>query len=123
MIVYKVMKPKNSNSRLVYSTDIGSICPDCGKPKKSCICRQMKRETVFKPNGAVCIRYETAGRKGKGMTLITGLPLSEDDLLAMAKKLKQQFAAGGAVKDFVIELQGDHREKAVLALRKLGYLV
>lgn len=117
------MKPNNSNSRLVYSTDLGSICSDCGEPKNSCICRQIKRKTVLKSNGAVCVRYETAGRKGKGMTLIIGLPLSEDGLLAMVKKLKQQFATGGAVKDFVIELQGDHREKAVLALRKLGYLV
>ncbi|MFH0791357.1 MAG: stress response translation initiation inhibitor YciH [Candidatus Omnitrophota bacterium] len=116
------MKANNSNTRLVYSTDIGSICPACGKPKNSCVCRQMKRKAVSESNGAVCIRYETAGRKGKGMTLITGLPLSEDGLLAIAKKLKQQFATGGAVKNFVIELQGDQREKAIPALRKLGYL-
>ena len=116
------MKSNNSGSRLVYSTDLGSLCSACGKSKNSCICRQMKRKSVPEASGAVSIHYETVGRKGKGMTLISGLPLSEDDLTALAKKFKQQFATGGAVKDFVIELQGDQREKAVPALRKLGYL-
>ena len=117
------MKADNFNSRLVYSTDLGSVCPDCNKPKDSCICRQIQRTSVPKINGTVRIRYETKGRKGKGMTLITGLPLSEAVLLGLAKKLKQQFGTGGAVKDSVIELQGDYREKAVPALRTLGYPV
>ncbi len=72
-------------------------------------------------SGAVCVRYEVAGRKCKGVTLIAGLPLNEEKLLGLAKKLKQQLGTGGTVKDFTIELQGDQREKAAQALHKLGY--
>lgn len=108
---------------IIYSTGVGSVCPDCGKPKKSCICRQIKKSIVPEASGAARIRYTTAGRKGKGVTLITGLPLSQEQLLGLAKKLKQQFGTGGAVKDFVIELQGDQREKTLAVLRKSGYLV
>jgi len=74
-------------------------------------------------DGVVRLRYDTKGRKGKGMTLITGLPLSEVGLLDLAKKLKQRFGAGGSVKDYTIELQGDHREQVGRELRKLGYCV
>jgi translation initiation factor 1 len=115
------MEANNSNSRLIYSTDFGSACPDCGKPKNNCICRKMKKTTAPETSGAVRLRYESVGRKGKGVTLITGLPLSEENLLELSKKLKQQLATGGTVKDFAIELQGDFREKAAQALRKSGY--
>lgn len=117
------MPSNNSNYRLIYSTDFGSACPKCARPKNECICKQVKRKAMPETSGVVRIRYETAGRKGKGMTLIIGLPLSRERLLDLAKKLKQQFGTGGAVKDFVIELQGDQREKVIQSLRKLGYLV
>lgn len=115
------MKDANSNSRLIYSTDLGSVCPDCDKPKDSCVCRQIKRKAVPEARETVRIRYETVGRKGKGMTLITGLPLSQEALLDLVKKLKQRFGAGGSVKDYTIELQGDHRQQAAQELRGLGY--
>ena len=73
--------------------------------------------------GVVRLRYEIQGRKGKGVTLITGLPLSQERLLEVARQLKQKFGVGGAVKDYTIELQGDHRESAEQELRKLGYKV
>lgn len=115
------MGTNNSNSRLIYSTDFGSACPDCGKPKNKCICRRIKKAALPEASGAVRLRYESAGRKGKGVTLIIGLPLSEEKLQELSKKLKQQLAVGGTVKDWTIELQGDQREKAAQALRKLGY--
>ena len=74
-------------------------------------------------DGIVRLSYETKGRKGKGMTLITGLPLSEATLLGLAKRLKQRFGTGGSVKDYVIELQGDHRKQAMEELLKLGFFV
>lgn len=77
---------------------------------------------MLNAGGVVSLRYETKGRKGKGMTLITGLPLSETGLLDLAKKLKQRFGTGGSVKDYIIELQGDHRDAAEQELRRLGYL-
>lgn len=73
--------------------------------------------------GVVRLRYETNGRKGKGMTLIKGLSLSEAGLLDLAKKLKQRFGTGGSVKDYAIELQGDYREQAAQELRRMGYCV
>ncbi len=110
-----------TNSRLVYSTDFGAACPDCGKPKNNCICRQIKKTESPKSAGPVRVRYETAGRKGKGVTLITGLPLNEQALVELSRKLKQQLATGGAVKDGTIELQGDMRERAREALRRFGH--
>lgn len=115
------MNKNNSNSRLIYSTDAGRICPDCSKPKNSCICRQLKRSAPG-TSSDVRIIYETAGRKGKGMTLISGLPLNEKELFDLARDLKHKFGIGGAVKGPVIELQGDQREKVSDVLRKSGLL-
>lgn len=117
------MKNSDSNSRLVYSTLQGSICSGCGKMIDSCVCRNIKKAAVPDTDGVARLRYETKGRKGKGMTLITGLALSETGLLDLAKKLKQRFGTGGAVKDYTIELQGDFRLPAAQELRKLGYSV
>ena len=115
------MEDNNSNSRLVYSTSVGSVCPACSQPIKSCACHEMKKVAVPNTTGVVRISYETKGRKGKGMTLITGLPLSEAGLLDLAKKLKQRFGMGGSVKDHTIEVQGDCREQLKQELHKLGY--
>jgi translation initiation factor 1 len=113
---------KGDDSNLVYSTASGSICPGCSRPVKNCTCRQLKKSSVPE-SGRVEVRFETSGRKGKGVTLISGLPLSQDDLLELSRKLKSQFATGGAVKGYVIELQGNQRNKALQELRLLGYLV
>lgn len=76
---------------------------------------------LSRTNGVARVSYDTNGRKGKGMTLISGLPLSESGLLDLAKKLKQRFGTGGSVQGYVIELQGDHRKQAAQELRKLGF--
>ncbi len=72
--------------------------------------------------GVARLSYEAKGRKGKGMTLITGLSLSEAGLLALAKKLKQCFGTGGSMKDYAIELQGDHRQQAARGITRDGLL-
>ena len=64
---------------------------------------------------------ETKGRKGKGVTLITGLPLDETSLKGLAKELKRTCGTGGTVKNGVIEIQGDHRDALVAELKKRGY--
>jgi translation initiation factor 1 len=115
------MKGGGLNSNLVYSTSLGKICPGCGKAFDSCVCRDMKKAAAPEAGGIPCLRYEK-GRKGKGMTLISGLALSEAGLLDLAKKLKQRFGTGGSVKDYVIELQGDFRKQAGEELRKMGFL-
>ena len=71
----------------------------------------------------VYLHRESNGRAGKAVTLVKKLILSEDDLKALAKKLKQECGTGGTVKDGVIEIQGEHREKIADVLQKLGYKV
>lgn len=112
-----------TDAHLIYSTDKGSICPDCSKPIKECICREIKRNALPEISGKVRIRHETAGRKNKGVTIIYGLHLSQEQLEKLTKKLKSTFGTGGAVKDYTIELQGDQREKVAVELRRRGYSV
>jgi translation initiation factor 1 len=70
----------------------------------------------------VRVGREVAGRAGKGVSVISGLPLAAAaDLEALASRLKRLCGAGGAVRDGVIEIQGDHRDRLVAELRKLGY--
>jgi translation initiation factor 1 len=66
---------------------------------------------------------ETKGRKGKGVTLITGVPLDDEGLKQLAKSLKQKCGSGGSLKDGVIEIQGDHRDALEKELNGLGYKV
>ncbi len=117
------MQSNNSNSRLVYSTSAGSICPGCSKPFKQCICHKIKKMAMPITDGVARISYDIKCRKGKGMTLIAGLAMNEIELLDLAKKLKQRFCTGGSVKDHTIELQGDFRKQATDELRKLGFPV
>jgi translation initiation factor 1 len=64
---------------------------------------------------------ETQGRKGKGVTVITGLPLSPDALEQLATQLKKRCGSGGTVRDGIVEIQGDHRDLLVAELTKLGW--
>jgi len=57
------------------------------------------------------------------MTVITGLPLDQEGLLSLAKELKQKCGTGGTVKDGIIEIQGDHRDKLMNELQARGYSV
>ena len=66
---------------------------------------------------------ETAGRKGKGVTVVWELPLTEDGLKELATRLKNACGTGGTAKDGRIEIQGDHRDKIAQELEKLGYKV
>ena len=98
-------------SQMVYSTDQGRISPE------------PEAEEVPEGDGIVRLRRETKGRKGKGVTLVTGLALPQNELKQMAKKLKQQCGVGGSVKEYVIELQGDQRDIIEKWLTKQGYRV
>ena len=100
----------NKESRLVYSTDAGRIT-------------NTQSPQVIETDGTVRIRRETKGRTGKGVTTVSGIGLAEADLKTLAKQLKQKCSTGGTVKDGVIEIQGDHREKLKAELEKLGHNV
>lgn len=84
--------------------------------------RRAASEPVRKPV-TVKVGRETAGRRGKGVTMVSDLPLDEDGLRELAAALKQRCGTGGTVKDGRIEIQGDQRERLVAELEKLGYKV
>lgn len=114
------MRKKSANgSGLVYSTEHGKMCSNCAKPLAQCSCGQKK--ATPKGDGIVRVLRETKGRKGSGVTLITGLPLAEPELAALAKQLKQRCGSGGTVKNGVVEVQGDHREVVLAELIRLGF--
>lgn len=108
-----------NNTQRVYSSEGGRLCPRCGRPLAQCQCG--KKQVPPKGSGQVRVGRQTQGRKGKGVTVITGLPLAEEGLLALARELKQRCGTGGTVKDGVIEIQGDHRDALVAELEKRGY--
>jgi translation initiation factor 1 len=75
-----------------------------------CVC---KRETSPRGDGIVRVGRETKGRKGAGVTVVTGLLLGASELAEMASRLKKKCASGGTAREGVIEIQGDHRDKVV----------
>ncbi len=115
------MKERNNkNSGTVYSTEHGRMCSTCAKSIVQCVCR---RENAVSRGDLVRVGRETKGRKGKGVTVITGLPLDHTGLSQLAKQLKQKCGTGGTVKDGAIEMQGDHRDMVVDELIKQGYRI
>jgi translation initiation factor 1 len=115
---------KKTNSRLVYSSESGRICPKCEKYFEHCVCgKQQQKRAEPKSDGIVRVGRESKGRKGKGVTLVTGVPLPVDELKLLAKELKQKCGTGGTLKDGVIEIQGDHRDSLVELLKAKGWPV
>jgi translation initiation factor 1 len=115
-------------SRLVYSTGQGRLCPECTRPLTDCRCRRSKpAQPAAAPappgDGIVRVGRETKGRKGKGVTVIRGLPLAGDALESLATRLKKRCGSGGTVEAGTIEIQGDHRDLLLDELGKLGYTV
>ena len=104
----------------MYSTEHGRMCPSCQESLEHCAC---KNERLKEGDGIVRISHETKGRKGKGVTLIKGILSSDAELKQLAKKLKQRCSTGGAVKEGVIEIQGDQRELLVTLLKQDGFTV
>ena len=67
------------------------------------------------------VSRETKGRKGKGVTVVRGLPLAAAELKSLAKELKRRCGSGGAIKEGTIEIQGDHRDTIVTLLAERGF--
>jgi translation initiation factor 1 len=111
----------NRSGGLVYSTDVGRLCPNCGKPVNACICK--RAQAPIKSNGIVRVGRETKGRAGKGVSIITGLGLAPAELEKLCTQLKKRCGSGGTVKAGTIEIQGEHRDTLVAELTKLGYAV
>jgi translation initiation factor 1 len=114
-------KRKNSDSRLVYSTNGGRLCPQCLRAVTGCVCGRDKPAATG--DGIVRLHRETKGRGGKAVTLIKGLPLAGEALRTLTSQLKKKCGVGGSLKDDVIEIQGDQRDFLKGELQKLGYVV
>jgi translation initiation factor 1 len=112
---------QDKNARLVYSTEHGRTCPKCKKHMDRCSCGKKRVEPPG--DGIVRIGRSTKGRKGKGVTVITGIPADDRQLKQLAKTLKKKCGSGGTVKSGVIEIQGDHRDLLMAELKQLGYTV
>jgi len=97
------------------------LCPKCHQLKTTCSC---KNESPA-PSKSTVVRVgrETKGRRGKGVTTVSDLPLNETGLIELATKLKTRLGTGGTVKEGRIEIQGDHRDRIVAELEGLGYRV
>ncbi|WP_413112823.1 stress response translation initiation inhibitor YciH [Thaumasiovibrio sp. DFM-14] len=100
-----------SDSNLVYSTETGRIKQATPKTERP------------KGDGVVRIQRQTKGRKGKGVCLITGLDVADAELKLLAAELKKVCGCGGAVKEGVIEIQGDKRDQIKAHLEKKGHTV
>ena len=101
----------DSNSRLVYSTESGRIDEPKAKVERP------------KGDGIVRIQRQTIGRKGKGVCLISGIDLDDAELTKLAAELKKKCGCGGAVKDGIIEIQGDKRDLIKSLLEAKGLKV
>ena len=104
-----------SNSRTVWTSDSGDL----------------RKQEQRKPSGkslppnqqTAYLHRDSKGRGGKGVTLIKNLILTDEDLSTLAKRIKRDLGTGGTVKDGVIEIQGENRERIAEVLVKLGYKV
>ena len=103
---------QNQLGDLVYSTEGGRIEKSNSQP-------EFLGESFA--DGKLRLSRETKGRKGKGVTIISGLQLAPDEFKEMAKKIKKKCGTGGAVKEGTIEIQGDDREKIKSVLESLGF--
>lgn len=101
----------DSNNRLVYSTESGRIDEPKAKVERP------------KGDGIVRIQRQTSGRKGKGVCLISGIDVDDAELTKLAAELKKKCGCGGAVKDGIIEIQGDKRDLIKSLLEAKGMKV
>jgi translation initiation factor 1 len=107
--------PKTTNP-IVWSSETGDLRKQETRPVAPARSLPPQQQTIY-------LHRDTRHRAGKSVTLIKGLILTETDLTALAKTIKQACGTGGAVKDGLIEIQGEHREKIAGLLRELGYKV
>ena len=102
-------------ARTVWTSDQGDIRKNESSSRRI-ISLPPNQQTAY-------LHRDSKGRGGKTVTLVKKLILSEEDLRQLATQLKQACGSGGTIKDDVIEIQGEHREKIAEALMKLGYKV
>src|SRR3954452_7385364 len=108
------MPKRARDTRVVWSSDDGDL-------RKARDPDRARARDLARAGGRVKVRRETSGRRGKAVTTVAGVPLDDDGLKELAGRLKKRCGVGGAVKDGVIELQGDHRDAVLEVLAAEGY--
>jgi translation initiation factor 1 len=119
--------------RLVYSSEQGRVCTECGRSESRCVCRGKSARARIKAreeaaaakssDGIVRVGRSTKGRRGKVVSTVTGVPIEANELRDLAAELKRLCGTGGALKEGIIEIQGDHRDTLVGALEERGFKV
>ena len=113
---------KRDGTRLVYSSAAGRICRRCGQPERGCRCGQAAAQPV--PERPVAkLRMEKAGRGGKTVTVVFGLPDNAAFLEELCRDLKRACGTGGAVTSDGVLIQGDLRERVRDLLLARGFRV
>ncbi len=112
-----------SNSKLVYSTDRGRVCPTCGWPIDNCQCSSRHAKEAVPDRVVAKLRMEKKGRGGKTVTVVYGLPNNTDFLKTLCAELKRACGCGGATTDDGVELQGELRDRVRAHLERKGYAV
>jgi translation initiation factor 1 len=112
-------------ARLVYSSELGRVCPTCGWPATDCKCSRALAEPLPSRPGKIVakLRVEKKGRGGKTVTVLAGLPRNATFLRDLCSELKRVCGTGGAVSDDTIELQGDLRDRVREHLLKKEFVV
>lgn len=113
------------SARVVYESQQGRVCPQCGWPATACRCasqqavedERVPARLVFK------LRVERTGRGGKTVTVIDGFPHNAPFAAALAQELKRSCGTGGALRDGALELQGDLRDRVRELLTRKGHAV
>lgn len=97
------------------------LCPKCKQLKTTCTCKS--EPSLPSKSTVIRVGRETKGRRGKGVTIISDLPLDENGVTELATKMKTRLGTGGTVKEGRTEIQGEHRDRIVAELEGMGYRV
>jgi translation initiation factor 1 len=112
------------SNRVVYDTSLGRLdhCSNCKRRREACVCPPSARQQP-RGDGIVRVSRDRKARRGKTVTVVTGLPGDEAALAEVATTLKRLCGSGGTVSGDTIEIQGDHRERIAAKLTELGHRV
>jgi len=110
-------------ARIVYSSGVGRVCPKCGWPVAECRCSKKGTDEAVPARVVAKLRIEKAGRGGKTVSVVYGLPQNAAFLKELCQDLKRTCGTGGAVVDGTVQLQGDLRERIRSVLVEKGIAV
>ncbi len=104
--------------------DIPPTCDRCGKAEQDCECPDITpAKTLVEPSRQLARIAVEKRKKGKVVTVITGLAAADNDLASICTRLKNACGAGGTVDGDSIEIQGQHAQAVSELLASIGYKV